>query len=677
MDSNLKNISKVVITVLVIGGLLWAEPVWERLLGLEFRRPDFFVRPEDGADVPPMIEIIGGLSEHQEPWVPDRFNRPPPLTNRSIYSEMRGSGYSMPRDFLLFRDSSGLVLRTEETGWLRLDVSPFRMRSSFALAVREEREVSDSPPLIRSLDLTLRDVLSLAERWRRSAPLVRPMEDMKETGEVLQVVAVPSPSEVSSPSRFRSTEVVIRGGEFDLTPEAISSTSLEEIAAREEGWRFGDSPNPVSQKKLAQVDRETSKDNADLSRSNSLIAKDDLDEKKRAEFQPAPIEKVEDRRFAPIQRDSYILTNEEGGRMYAPGFRLSRFDLRLAVETSMTYNDNLFLAPKGAKKESDIMASVVPSFEAAVGEKDPSVTDALSMAFRYSPTILAFLSHTEEATMNQDFALGGGYRFSRLSLGIDVRASDVTGGDVERADFLNRKIYQTSLLSEYELSELTTVELAGNLVIRDFEQGFNSNDVATRGYLNYELFPKLRLGGGLGFGSTQSKGTTEQYYQQLLARAVYVASEKTSVFGEGGLEVRQFANGVSSQGAVIFRGGGAYQVFPKTSISISTSRHQSSSSALFGQNILTTSIGSSVRQTIERGSVNLSLSFQNVEYVSVDSGVSAQREDLYTAFGLGGAYPVLEWMDLGAFYTHSFNRSNVGISEFDNNQIGVSSQIRF
>ncbi|MES2307915.1 MAG: hypothetical protein V4507_03555, partial [Verrucomicrobiota bacterium] len=389
---------------------------------------------------------------------------------------------------------------------------------------------------------------------------------------------------------------------------------------------------------------------------------------------------LDDRRFQTVA-DRDILFSEDGrARMYAPGYRIGKFDVNMDLANRINYNDNYRFQKKAKGATS---TSVSPTIEVAGGERDPEITDALYMAFRYTPSIVSYLDVNEKTIYNQESGFNTGYKFSKLSMVFDQRITGFAGQDVLAGGFTKRNVYTSSGSMEYELSEKTSLELAGNVSVRDYQDPntFDSQDNTLKAYANYALSEKVRLGLGVGGGYLLTRGGSDQLYADALVRGVYFFSQKSTVFAETGIEQRHFYQlSTGDQYDGVFNAGGNLTLFPKTSLELDASRRQLASGTVQATNIEVTGVTVSIIQDVEKLKLVLGGGFDYIKYFPNQDGktvLSTQDRTMSVLFKIGGRYPLKEWWDLGIDYSHRENLEKISANDLSANEVGINSKIRF
>ncbi len=491
--------------------------------------------------------------------------------------------------------------------------------------------------------------------------------------------------------RFRETPLEILGA----TPP-VSQAEREENQNRINTWGQGgpflaESAEANQTEKFKDYtqkagDQElTQEEQAIANRKERLNAQEDpgailaKKNKEAKEIQSAP---TEDRRFRSVNQQNNLFA-DDGARLYAPGMKIDRFDVRIDLQNQLYYSDNYQSLPKSRGKAIDgaTVMNASPSLEVAAGERDSEVTDALYVAFRYTPTISTFIDIDKREIIDHSVAFNSGFRFSKLALVVDQRITPYSGGDIESGSFISRNVYATSVSAEYEVSDKTSVELGLGNNIRDYQDGFDSQETTVRGFSNYSMTEKIRLGLGGAYGHVTSTGSSNQDYQQALVRGLYLATEKTTLFAESGYEQRQFSSKIKDQSSIVFKAGGSLALLPKTTLSVNASRNQIPSSVVRNSNTGSTGFSGSITQAVYKVKLGLTGGYEIIEFSKSSVGSPKISSYPYYNYGFSASYPITDWWNIGLAYSHRYTdkkKDSLGQNnDIESNETTLSSQIKF
>lgn len=675
-----------------------------------FRSPPFSLRNPSTEDRP-MVEVVSAESsegtngDKQEVEIPLNSTlmrlqpelSPRPflgegaqrLPNRLVSDEFRGADWRMPGWIPYYRDRKELLIRSEVTDSLNSheDVAQETPKNIF-------REYSDLPvlssPTISFSDTSL-NLLRLREADRSFSNPVKSKEwtaAVEQENLSLNPTMIDDRKEGGRGLAYRESVLGLRGDVLASSSDAKNQYSRERgsellvnLNGDEKPGKFKD----YTQKEkddLATTDSSKEKQGLGKNKETNLPEEDPgaILAKKNEEAREIERRPQEDRRFTAVEEKTNLYANN-GGRFYAPGMKLGRFDVRLDLQNQVSYNDNYRSSAKSKKQESATTVNSAPSVEVASGERDPEITDALYMAFRYSPTLINFVDVDQKEIINHNLAFNAGYRFSKLALVVDQKILPYSGGDIESGSFITRNFYITAVSAEYEVSDKTSLETSLSNGIRDYQDGFDSQDTTLRAFANYSWSEKIRLGLGGGYGRATSQGGPSQDYQQALVRAVYFPTQKTTLFAESGLESRQFERFSKDQNSLVFRSGGNLSLFPKTALAVNASRTQVPSAVTAGENVSATGINASLTQALYKFSLGAGMGYETVSFIKTTNNSKNLADEQYYSFSLSGAYSLTEWWDLGLSYTHRITDKKKGLlgenNDIESNQTTFSSRIQF
>src|SRR4029434_9223261 len=92
----------------------------------------------------------------------------------------------------------------------------------------------------------------------------------------------------------------------------------------------------------------------------------------------------------------------------------------------------------------------------------------------------------------------------------------------------------------YDYSEKTQLTLTlyqSTMLTEDFQ---DNNQYEVRAGINYQIFPKMRVGGEGSIGVLDSTDTPLQYFQALRLQIAYLPTEKLTFSFNGGLQFIEF-----------------------------------------------------------------------------------------------------------------------------------------
>ena len=376
--------------------------------------------------------------------------------------------------------------------------------------------------------------------------------------------------------------------------------------------------------------------------------------------------------------------NERG---YSAEPRRFQYALRLTIRG--VYDDNINISQ--TNRISDYYVAIEPSITLGLG--DIVGRQENYIRFDYIPSIFRFADHSEDDAVQHLVRLEGHHRFSRLDLtmsqdiqlldGANLSTTTDTTGSHANLDVGARtrvNIYTTQLNASYDLTGKTFLSSGLNGVVTDYHSLISSEVVSGNLFINYNYSEKVVIGlGGTGGYDLVDDPNPDQTFEQANVRLSYQATGKVSLNASGGVEFRQFEN--STRGdyiSPVFQIDATYQPFDGTSISLDVNRRTLNSAVFAGQDFESTNISVGVSQRLlQRIFLGLSVGYENSDYFSVFSGVSATRRDNYYFVEPAIDIGITRFWAIGAYYLHRQNDSSLDSFGFYNNQVGLRTTLRF
>lgn len=371
--------------------------------------------------------------------------------------------------------------------------------------------------------------------------------------------------------------------------------------------------------------------------------------------------------LAPIQTDaSEVIARREWLRWWI-------FDVTPRLNAQAVYDDNVNISSR--VEQDDFIWVTSPGITAVAGD---SLSDSPTLTLNYAPSFIVFTDHSEYDSIDHSANVAGIWPFSRLRLGFQQTFDQNTGGIVDVGNRVERRSFNTSLTSAYELSEKTSFEINARQMISDYPQPLiGTKEWSSDNWLNYLVAAKVVMGLGLTFGYVDVDRNPSQQYERALLRAVYKLTYKLDLNASAGGEFRQYKDGPNRFGA-IFSLGASYWPRDGTTISVNGHRDNRNSALYSGQNYVSTGIGISVRQRFfDRLFATVGGTYEHAEYESSVFGVAATRSEDYYLVRTGVDVAITDRWLAGLFYRHRENISNSGVFGFSNNQIGIQTSYEF
>ena len=355
-----------------------------------------------------------------------------------------------------------------------------------------------------------------------------------------------------------------------------------------------------------------------------------------------------------------------------PALPPSRWKWSRSLSMGVIADDNINLT--STNKESDLIFAFGANFRLLWGFKK----DESYLAIDYSPTMLVFADHSRENAFDQKAGLAAQWRLAKLTLGAQAGLRTLSGGDVDVGDRADRILWQITLQAKYDYSTKTSFEVNLSPNASDYSRYLDSMEWVNSNWVDYQAFPKTRIGAGLTFGYLKPEGGDSQTYQQALVRITNPLTGKTTVNASGGIEYRQLGGSGGTQTTPVFRLGVGYRPFDGTQITVEASRRIYSSASMAGENFVSTGGVVSIRQRLfKRYHAMLAGGYEDAKYEGTQGQASSARHDKYFYLRPGVTFAVTKWVTFELYYQYSRNTSTFTLSEFDNNVAGIQASVAF
>ena len=173
------------------------------------------------------------------------------------------------------------------------------------------------------------------------------------------------------------------------------------------------------------------------------------------------------------------------------------------------YNDNIFLSE--TDRVSDFIWIATGGFVFELGDFRNHDENYLGVKWLGQPVI--YTENSEQNAFNQFASITLQYRFTRMVVRWDSNYSFVKGPNREVNTITTTQQFWNSLAFAYDYSEKTQLTLTlyqSTMLTEDFQ---DNNQYEVRAGINYQIFPKMRVGGEGSIGVLDSTDTPLQYFQ--------------------------------------------------------------------------------------------------------------------------------------------------------------------
>ena len=388
---------------------------------------------------------------------------------------------------------------------------------------------------------------------------------------------------------------------------------------------------------------------------------------------PQPPLKTQEQQEQPSEMDVFEPAGPPLESTLPEIFRYGPLDIRPHLDYRFFYGNGIQNAPGFA--QNSIVQEVSPGILLDIGP---------NWALNYTPTLRFYSSNEFQNGVDQNVVLTGGVSYEDWTFGLTQTAQLTSAPLAETGGQTDLSTYLTTLSASYAFNSRVSTDLSLNQSVNQVSGFQNSWDWNTLDWLNYEFWPRLNAGLGVGAGyvlvqannlAPTSVSNPNQTYQQLQGRVNWRATDKISLQLNGGLEARQFlASGFSSSLTPIFGLAIQYQPFERTEISVNASRSVSPSDYyLPAQETVATSVGLYLNQQLFRKfNLQAGTTYTVTDYNSQTgvAGSGSIRTDDQISFNVQLNHPFLKRGTWSIFYQYVKNDSNLPGFTFESNQVG-------
>ena len=310
-----------------------------------------------------------------------------------------------------------------------------------------------------------------------------------------------------------------------------------------------------------------------------------------------------------------------------------------------------------------------------------------------------YYHHSANDSDNQNVSFAANYPLQRLSFNVSDTFTQVTGVNQD----ISQRTTQTSNIGEiganYAVDDRLSVNTQFQNLTTTYSDGGGNGDTISQinSTVAYVLSDKITIGPELVLGVEKPDNSSDQTFEQGLVAATYQATDKISMSGSGGVEIRQSKGGQgltaneNNQSETstdpVFALGINYAPFDATSLSLSGYQAIQASSGATSENVTNTGVGFSLNQRFfHRIYTGFTFTYQHSEYRTnlggqVPTGAAAvtatgSKQDNFVYRPSIGFAPTL-WSSLTVYYQYQENESDGTVAGYHDNQLGVSFSAEF
>jgi hypothetical protein len=359
-----------------------------------------------------------------------------------------------------------------------------------------------------------------------------------------------------------------------------------------------------------------------------------------------------------------------------------------------TYDDNIFIQPRGAEGDFLIRAAPsvaygignflsefapfpeIPHFFVRLGERELPHNNFAFVS--YTPEAVWFASNHDQDAINHDVRLVGRTGREQWSLQGNLQFRSVDDANIDVGRRVRQTYYRGGASGTYELSGRTKAGLSMQAEHAAFTGGFSSDDARATGSIDYQIAPKTEIGLGLTLGYLSVAHGEDQTFTRPLLRLRYHPTEKLTFGGEAGEEFRHFDGEVGDRSRFVFGLSGEYLPRDGLSISVSGRRDTIGSAQYPGENIVTTTYEGGARQRfLRRHYLALSGGFVRNDYENNRTSSVISRRDNYVFGRFGVSRDVTTRGSADLSYEYRSNDSSAANFGFEENVVSLALSFLF
>lgn len=397
---------------------------------------------------------------------------------------------------------------------------------------------------------------------------------------------------------------------------------------------------------------------------------------------PAPPLTTEWQQDQPDEMDVFLPAGEAEENELPEIFRYGPLQLRPHADYRIFYGNGIQSSPGNA--ESMLIQDLSPGLLLDLGSH---------WALDYTPTFRFYSSDKFRDTMDQSVSLTGGFAYEDWKYTLSHSSQFTSDPTVETGTQTTQSTHSTSFGASHALNSQVSADLGLSQQINLVSGLDNSYDWSTMDWLNYEFWPRMNAGLGLGGGyvlvqangqaQAGNAGDLDQTYEQAQARVNWRATQKISFQINGGLEDRQFMTaGTRAALNPIFGAAIQYAPFKVTQISLNASRAVSASDYyLAAQETETTTVSLNLDQRVlKKFKLDLGVAYSQSDYGTATGGAAGNavnRTDDEISLTARLSHPFFRRGTWSLFYQYSDNNSSQPGFSFTSSQTGFEVGYRF
>lgn len=337
-------------------------------------------------------------------------------------------------------------------------------------------------------------------------------------------------------------------------------------------------------------------------------------------------------------------------------------DLHPHLTYRVTYGDGLQSAP--GVNRTTVAQTLSPGVTFQIGPL---------WSLDYTPSLTYYSNKAFRDTLAHSVALRGGAAYNEWRFGIFQGYSVSSDPLIETAEQTGQETFTTSLSASRPVGSKLLLQLSLNQNFRSAQLLNSSRSWSTMEWLNYQIAPRVSIGGGVGGGFDDVSVGSDMFNEQLQGRVDMRIAEKLNLGINGGFEFRQFTS-VDADTLItpIYGASIQYRPFQHTTLTLAGNRVVSPS--LFS-NLITegTTISAAVNQRL-LGLLYLTVtgSYGTTDYLVTAASLPNNRSDERKSVVASLSYQFWKKVSSSISYQFSQNTSSAGGFSYNSNLIGLT-----
>jgi hypothetical protein len=359
------------------------------------------------------------------------------------------------------------------------------------------------------------------------------------------------------------------------------------------------------------------------------------------------------------------------------GLNLGSFLVHSFFYSRNYYNDNIFRASD--HEISDFIWNLNPGITISNFYPDLEQEPDNQIFLKYAPTLVKFTDGKAADSVEQDAFFQYRHVFGLTHLDVNQRFQHLTGNNDEIGTRIRRNIFHTAALLDYSISEKTMLDAALTQHIENYPTAISTAEWKGSAFFLHEATAKLKIGPGLALGYLNVQGAPNHYFEQLLSKIIYDASEILRFSVDGGADLREYTSGVQGiRVSGVFHGGFEYRPTDSFTFLGNLFREIQSSSIFRNQNYIKTGASLEAKQRlIHEWMLGVLLGYEHDEYDALSQLDQHERIDDYGLIRGSLAIPITTWWQVELYTLYRNRGSTVDAFDYQNREIGFEFKMEF